>query len=362
MQIVPSLYNAGGEIFSVQLSIALAELGHEVKLVSIAEVNEDNYLLKQILRSEIQFESLKKKNGSGINMSIPFRLVNIVKNWKPDIIHTHLRALPYSIFLTKYKSKKFHTVHNVADKESGSKVRLLNKLLFKLGWCPVAISPIVGNSIQDIYKISAPIVSNGVVRPIVTVHKAEFLKHLNIDSNNKIITHIGRLIDTKNQLLLIEVFERIAKYDKNVYLFLVGNDPVRGEPYLNKLNQSISSMEPHISKRIKLLGSRSDIGNILQATDVFVLCSKYEGLPLSLLEALSHGLRCVCTDVGGISDALSNDIGWLVESDKSYQLEEAINEALAEQDEEYSEDIKHHFDNLFSIKKCARGYELLYKN
>ena len=117
LQVTPSLYNGGGEIFAYQLSEALAKRGHSVKLISITEPDKRSPLTRKLQSASFDFLSLGKKAGAGLDLSIPFRLYSEAYSWKPDVVHTHLRALAYSVFVTRLKALKFHTVHSLAEKE-----------------------------------------------------------------------------------------------------------------------------------------------------------------------------------------------------------------------------------------------------
>lgn len=363
LQITPSLYNGGGEIFAFQLSETLAQHGHHVRLLSVTEPDPRSPLIRRLNSAPFEFISLGKKSGTGVDLRIPFGIRASAQTWKPDIIHTHLRALAYSLLLTPESAIKFHTVHSIASKECSRNTRILYKALFSTGWQPVAISHTVGKSIQELYNLaSVPQVDNGVQQPMFNAADAHDLRiELGIKNSKRLIVHIGRLIETKNQLALLNAFERIAESNHDVHLALVGNDPVIGEPYRRVLENRCAAMRQHITRRVHMLGVRGDIGNILKIADIFVLCSRYEGLPLTLLEAMSFGLKCVCTKVGGIPDAIDANSGWLVEPDNEDELVQALQEALTEKSNHRGKAAHAVFEARFSMRRCAEAYETLYE-
>lgn len=108
--------------------------------------------------------------------------------------------------------------------------------------------------------------------------------------DNVVIGHIGRFNHPKNHLFLIEVFSQLTKAIPNATLVLIGDGDLRTdiECKINKLK---------IGDKVKLLGIRSDINRLVQAIDIFVFPSLYEGLPVTLIEAQTAGVPCVISDV-----------------------------------------------------------------
>lgn len=107
--------------------------------------------------------------------------------------------------------------------------------------------------------------------------------------------HVGRMHEAKNHEFLIEVFDGLRKKFPNSALLLVGDGPLRGR---------IEGMveEKGLSDAVRMLGDRSDVPDLLQAMDVFLFPSRWEGLPVSVIEALASGLPCY------ISDTITHDV------------------------------------------------------
>lgn len=103
------------------------------------------------------------------------------------------------------------------------------------------------------------------------------------------LIHVGNLRYPKNHPYLFRVFAEVLKENQNCRLVSVGNDESGGE--LAKLAKELGVFD-----RILFLGSRSDVPALLQAGDVFVFPSHYEGFPCSVLEAQAAGLPCVISD------------------------------------------------------------------
>lgn len=109
----------------------------------------------------------------------------------------------------------------------------------------------------------------------------------------KVYAHVGIYFPVKNHLFLIRVFSEIIKKQENARLILIGEGEMR---------QQMESLidELGLQGKVILTGVRYDVPDFLQMVDVFMFPSIYEGLPLSLIEAQSAGLRCLISD--GITD------------------------------------------------------------
>ncbi len=116
----------------------------------------------------------------------------------------------------------------------------------------------------------------------------------NIPQNAFVIGHTGRFAPAKNHSFLLDVFAKAWEANNNCYLMLVGDGDLR-EEIENKANAL------GIRDHIIFCGLRDDVNICLNAFDVFVMPSHYEGLGLAAIEAQANGLNCI------ISDAVAND-------------------------------------------------------
>ena len=110
-------------------------------------------------------------------------------------------------------------------------------------------------------------------------------KELKIKDKDIVIGHIGRFEKQKNHEFLIDIFNEIHKQNKNTILLLVGEGSLKEE-----IEQKVKNL--NLEKSVKFLGQRSDVNELYQAMDAFVLPSLYEGLPLVGVEAQAAGLPC----------------------------------------------------------------------
>lgn len=100
-----------------------------------------------------------------------------------------------------------------------------------------------------------------------------------------VIGHVGRLCYQKNTLFLIDIFHEIRKRKENAVLLLVGDGEDR-----DAVCQKIRALE--LADSVVMTGVRSDVARLLQAMDIFLLPSRFEGLSIALVEAQASGLMC----------------------------------------------------------------------
>lgn len=108
-------------------------------------------------------------------------------------------------------------------------------------------------------------------------------------TNNFVIGHVGRFHRTKNHLFLMDVFEKILHRKSNAILLLVGSGPLEKE--IKKKVQDKQLMD-----HVIFLGNSKDVNIILQAMEVFILPSFFEGLGIVAIEAQAAGIPTVCSE------------------------------------------------------------------
>lgn len=118
--------------------------------------------------------------------------------------------------------------------------------------------------------------------------------NLNISSDTYVVGHVGRFAQQKNHEFLVRVFAQLCKKETNTKLLLVGDGELR-----EQIEKQVSDLG--LADKVIFTGVRSDVEAMLQAMDVFVFPSLYEGLPVSMIEAQAAGLPCF------ISNKVSDD-------------------------------------------------------
>jgi glycosyltransferase involved in cell wall biosynthesis len=153
-----------------------------------------------------------------------------------------------------------------------------------------------------------------------------------------LIISVGQIIPVKGYPDLILAFSEVVRaYLPNNRVEQTHNDDLdvvpaliivgKGNPeYENKLRQMISEL--NLERHVFLLGQRSDVHQLLSISDIYVTASHSEGMPLSILEAMSAGIAIIATSVGDIPIVMGNEAGKLVPPQQTKILTKAILELL----------------------------------
>ena len=131
---------------------------------------------------------------------------------------------------------------------------------------------------------------------------------------------MGRLTPQKGHEDLIRAVAPLLEEDRRMHLLIVGEGPERNS--LEGLADSCG-----VRGQVHLPGFQANIAGILKSCQVFVLPSRWEGMPNALLESQAAGLLCIATDVEGVREVLEGESGKLVTPGDQLSLREAVQEA-----------------------------------
>lgn len=356
IQIINGLSSGGAERFVVDLSNQLSALGHDVMIVVYDNSTDRmNFYAHEVDRN-VKIYSLGlvgklsiKKILTGIS-----RFNKLLHEYKPDIVHGHLGAhlMEAGTYFYKRKIKYVFTIHNLAQVFIKSKSDLyINKWLFKNKIQPITISEKCHQSYMDTYGLENDIrIDNG--RSAIV--KTEFYDSVNREIENirgdltgKVFLCVARCSKEKNQEMMISAFNDLYTEGYNVHLIFTGSG------YLE--TERGKELQKCAGKNIHFLGEKNNISDYLMASDYFTLGSIFEGLPISLLEALSIGKTTICTPAGGIPDVIMDGrTGILAKNFSKEAYKEAIVKALSVNLDK-NEIIKT-YEDKFSMKICAEKY------
>lgn len=177
-------------------------------------------------------------------------------------------------------------------------------------------------------------------------------KKLEIQENAFVVGNIGRFTDQKNHSKLLDIFEKILKLNETSYLLLVGE----GE---NKEKIKLKAEKLGITNKVKFLGNRNDIPELLMCMDAFVMPSLYEGLPIAAVEAQASGVRTFLSDTISKETELGSAVNWFsVEEPEKTIAEEIVRECQKEFDRIYcnSEIVEAGFSMKTTAKMLMETY------
>ena len=291
----------------------LMKKGIDAKIISLYEC--DTPLTKRLLSAGAEIIFLDKKVG--VDLSIVKKLRKIFKQERPDVVHSHLNAQKYVMVAARKMGipNLVHTVHSVAEKELGVADRFLAKRFYKKKTIiPVALSEQIQKTIVDVYGVpfvSVPIVSNGV-----DLSKCMFKKDYAIGSTIEVL-HIGRFSQEKNHKGLIDAFKLFHQVKPHSVLTLIGN----GDKF-DEIKEYVD--ENGLEDVVRFLGLQTEVHRYIHDADIFVLPSHYEGIPMTLIEAMGTGVPIIATAVGGVPDMLTNGESALLTAVDSQDVADAM--------------------------------------
>lgn len=293
-QIIPVLKLAGAETMCENLCYALRNQGCEVIVVSL--YSEQTSITKRLEEGGIRIFYLGKKRG--FDFSIFIKLYQLMKEENPAVVHTHIYAARYALPVATFCGipKIVHTVHNIAEYEQTKVGKIINKFMFKhCGVIPVALSKEIKKTVEVVYGLSAdqiPVVFNGI-----DLSKCDIKEDYTRKEYFRIL-HIGRFMEVKNHALLIQCFSKFVVDHPDARLQLLGDGVLRKG--MEQLVQKLG-----VSEFVEFAGVQSDVYPWLHNADIFILPSKFEGMPMTLIEAMGTGLPIIASAVGGILDMLT---------------------------------------------------------
>lgn len=314
LQVIPSLCVGGAETMCENLSRALGEMGHSVKIISLYDRHTP--ISQRLEAAGVPIVFLDKKPG--LDLSMVTKLKAIFDREKPDVVHSHLDAIKYVVPAAKLAGVRrcVHTVHSVADKEAeGILQKLSNRFFYHAGWSvPVALSEEVRQTVVTFYGLPperVPVVINGIDLSRFRVREA-----VSPEAPVKLV-HVGRLDVPKNQERLLRAFRIVHDRCPDCRLTLVGD---------GNLRQSLETLtrELALEEAVTFAGMREDVASFLAEGDIFVLSSDYEGMPMSIIEAMAAGLPVVSTAVGGVPDLVEDGKNGLLTPCDAQSLAEAL--------------------------------------
>ena len=361
VQIVPLLSPGGAERVAVHLARGLNRRRYETLVISFSgRVGCDlDHMLED---GGIEARYLGKHPG--FDYRVYSRLDGVFKEYEPDVIHTHLHVLRYALpsMLLMKRVAMVHTVHNLAEREIEPRARLIQRYALTHGVKPVAVAQEVAASLRSLYgihrcQVIANCIPTGLYANPQTPRNVWRAKE-GFKESDVLFVCVARFAPQKNHALLLKSFTQGPASDPRAHLVLVGEGELRSnlEEQARKLN---------LTGKVHFLGLRSDIPDVLGATDVFVLSSDYEGNPLSVLEAMASGLPIVSTAAGGVPNLFeAGKEGFLVATGDLQGLAKSMNSFLKYQAarESMGAAAATRARRNYDVSNMVRAYEEVYED
>lgn len=359
LEVIPNLHGGGAENFLVSLSNELIknENTNVTILTLYSQNNKNNEILKNKLSSNVELLSLNKKIGFDIKCF--FSVYRFIKKNKFDIVHFHINAILYCLVtsILYRKCKYFATIHNDAYKEAYGVHRWARKIMFFFNLVnPITISGDSDRSFRELYKCDANIIYNGVAG--YSKNEEIDISKFKKDIDTKIFVNVASVQESKNQVAMAKVFNRLVSEGENVALLFVGRITDAHTEYANKLKELLS-------ENVHYIGESCNPRDYMIKSDYFILASHYEGLPITLLESLSVGCIPIVTAVGGNIDVVKDGYnGYIIDDPSEDSIYKTIKKIIKISEVD-KENIKAHvFESVskYNIENCAEKHLALFKS
>lgn len=370
--IINSLEIGGAE--KVLINIVNNENYHKVKILVYSLSN--NNPLKSELNKKIYFKNYKK--FPVFDFFLVCKLIKEFRKKHIEIVHIHSWGIFPEVFLAAFFAKipyKILMDHGRVNIDG----QLLNKKNVIYNFFKNKILSIFINNtnafiaVSNDIKIKISKEMNISPNKIFVVHNGISIpsnKKDTIEPNSKLfnlisaendcynICCVGRLVKIKNYSTLIEAFSLLRGNTHKTKLFIVGDGPDR--IILETLIQKLD-----LADSVFLTGFTNDVQSILIRCNLFVIPSYYEGISISLLEAMANGLPVIASDVGGNKEIIEHRTnGFLFNPYNKFELYKYMLEIIdnIELNRFFSQNNKTKIINNFSIDIALKKYHMIYES
>jgi glycosyltransferase involved in cell wall biosynthesis len=365
MLFISNLANDGGaEVQSIELARGLKARGWDVSVVSM---RSPKGAIGRLESEGIRVLSLYATGWDPLRPML--RLTRILRAEQPHVLHCHMSHAVLTARLARLVRRipvVISTLHGLKMynvRGTGWRVReTANAFTDWLSDATTAVCEAAGEHYVTsgaVSRQSMRVIPNGVDTERFRFDPA-IRSRMRIElglTNEFVWLMVGRFQPVKDHHTMLRAFARVAADSPRSVLVFVGDGPLKGE--LGDLARGMG-----IGSRVKFLGMRSDIRELMNAADAFVLSSQYEALPMVLLEAAACGLPCVATDIGGVSEVVIHGItGFLTPPSNPEALSSVmlrLRTLSAEARKRMGEQARHHVVSRFDIENVTRRWEELY--
>jgi glycosyltransferase involved in cell wall biosynthesis len=293
-------------------------------------------------------------------------LIREIRKFDPDVIHTHTAKAGVlgrlAGLIAKPSARRVHTYHGhlLHGYFGQGKTRLVVLIERILGWVSHGLVSIgtkvmgdllrAGIGTEDKFHVIFP-----GLQDLQALSRIQARNELGLDLEKIYIVFVGRLTQIKRPDRLIEIASGLKTEYPNAQILVAG---------AGELFDSIKSESESKDLPITFYGWRNDIARILSASDIAILCSDNEGIPLTLIQAAQAGLPIVSTDVGSVSDIVDSGLSGTLVGCSSSELIGGLKELIDDEDLRlrYGVSGKERAMEFFSSRSMVVAHEKLYRD
>ena len=309
--IIDGLGPGGAESLMVPLLSSLKERNVESR-VCVLQVKSGNPIGEELRKLGVPVDLLPIKNLR--NPLDLFRLVKYIRQHRPDVIHTQLETSDAlgTIAARLLNIPSVSTLHTLEQPSTRKRKRWRNMLrwnsLNMFANRVIAVSEVAHRHYISLGFRSEKIITlyNGIdIKRFRTEHLPSKTDIYGLPNDSTVITTVAVLREPKGIQYMLHALPDMINKVPNLYYAVVGDGP-----YHQNLEQLASSLG--IKDRVVFMGYRSNIPEILAASDVFVLPTLVDALPTVLFEAMAAGLPIIVSNVGGVPEIVEDEVNGLL--------------------------------------------------
>ncbi len=328
-------------------------------------IPEGSLLIEEINKAGYEVITMKYGKDKSFEMPAVRELYRIIKDLKPDIVHTHSS---FSAKLASYFAgvpSRIYTRHCAFDlPESAKKFprkQISGFVNNTLSTAVVAVAPAAADNLTDtgVDPKKITVIMNGVekLRELSGEEKLSLKRELGFNADDFICTMSARLEDVKGHDYFINAAKLISEKKDNIKFLIVGTGALEGE--LKALAHSLG-----LDGTVKFTGFVRDVAPYINITDLNVNCSwGTEASSLAIAEAMSLGVPTLASDFGGNPSVIKDGVnGKLIPKKNTNAIAQAILETEADREllKKLSEGAQNMYKTSFTSAAMTRRLEALY--
>lgn len=358
LQVVAHLMQNGTEAFIMNLFRNINHQDFHFDFLIFSDSKDGYY--NEIIASGSNIFSLPPRKKGIINYYR--QLDNFFSTKAKDYDAIHLHVSSFSSIAPLLYAKKYGIKKRIFHSHSSNCIGLHNKIFHyfnkfyvkSIGTHFLACSEQAKKWAYGGLSIfpKAQIIANGIDIDIFSYKKN--IRKIERDrlslGHSLVIGHVGTFNPIKNHIFLLSIFKEVIRLHPDSVLLLIGDGPL-----MEEMKQK--AIDFNISNKVIFIGKRTDVYNLMQAIDIFVMPSLYEGLPFSLIEAQTANLPVIASE--GISKEvkISNNFKFLPLGNSRQWAEEILNFKNFDRN-----DYSHVFLNKYSINTTVTQMTDIYNN
>ena len=372
-------FNIGGPTYNATFLTAFMGADYETLLVGgLPDKDESDslYILEKYEVEPLLIEEMVREPNISSDRKAYLRLKQIIKDFQPDIVHTHASkagALGRRAAISCKVPIIVHTFHGHVFHSYFGKVKTqifktIERNLAKKSSAIIAISDMQKLEISGIHKVvkSEKIQVIPLGFDLLPFREKRISERTNTRAKFKIepatvaIAIVGRLAPIKNHDFFLDVLELLLpRLEQKVAFFIVGDGSER-----SSIEIRVEQINGKFDNCVTMTSWIEDIGAFNAGMDIICLTSKNEGTPVSLIEAQAAGIPVISTDVGGVRDIiLEGETGYIVPVNERELYAEKLMDLIQNEKkrEKMSQNGWNHVEEKFHYRTLVKNMDELYR-